>query len=57
MDTGIAAINERIEEASAFAYRLREEIGALRLRSDLGPSELGGVLEGFATDLAELDKK
>jgi MoxR-like ATPase len=27
MDTAIAAINDRIKEASAFAYRLREEIG------------------------------
>jgi MoxR-like ATPase len=29
MDTGIAAVNERIKEASAFAYRLREEIGSV----------------------------
>src|SRR5574342_116315 len=27
MDTGIAAVNDRIKEASTFAYRLREEIG------------------------------
>ena len=29
MDAGIAGINERIKEASAFVYRLREEIGAV----------------------------
>jgi MoxR-like ATPase len=29
MDTGIAAINDRIKEASGFAYRLREEIGSV----------------------------
>src|SRR5437867_3601886 len=29
MDTGIAAINERVKEASAFAYRLREAIGTV----------------------------
>jgi MoxR-like ATPase len=29
MDSGIAAINERIKDASAFAYRLREEIGGV----------------------------
>ena len=29
MDTGIASINERVKEASAFAYRLREEIGTV----------------------------
>jgi MoxR-like ATPase len=27
MDSGISAINDRVREASAFAYRLREEIG------------------------------
>ncbi len=27
MDSAIAAVNERVREASAFAYRLREEIG------------------------------
>jgi MoxR-like ATPase len=27
MDTGIASINDRVRDASAFAYRLREEIG------------------------------
>src|SRR5258707_3628289 len=27
MDTGIAAINDHVKEASAFAYRLREEVG------------------------------
>src|SRR6266850_894429 len=27
MDTGIAAINDNVKEASAFAYRLREQIG------------------------------
>ena len=29
MDTGIAAINEHVKEASAFAYRLREQIGTV----------------------------
>jgi MoxR-like ATPase len=29
MDTGIAAVNEQIKESSAFAYRLREEIGTV----------------------------
>jgi MoxR-like ATPase len=29
MDTGIATINEQVKEASAFAYRLREEIGTV----------------------------
>ncbi len=29
MDTGIASINEKVKEASAFAYRLREEIGTV----------------------------
>ena len=29
MDTSIAAINDRIKDASAFTYRLREEIGAV----------------------------
>jgi len=29
MDTGIAAINEQVKEASAFAYRLREQIGTV----------------------------
>jgi MoxR-like ATPase len=29
MDTGIAAINESVKEASAFAYRLREEVGTV----------------------------
>ena len=29
MDTGIATINEQIKEASAFLYRLREEIGTV----------------------------
>jgi len=29
MDTGIAAINERIKEGSTFLYRLREEIGTV----------------------------
>jgi MoxR-like ATPase len=29
MDTGIAAVNERIKEASAFTYRLRDEIGTV----------------------------
>jgi len=29
MDTGIAAINDRVKEASAFAYRLREAMGAV----------------------------
>ena len=29
MDTGIAAVNDRIKEASTFAYRLREEIGTV----------------------------
>jgi MoxR-like ATPase len=29
MDTGIAAINDQVKEASAFAYRLREEIGTV----------------------------
>jgi MoxR-like ATPase len=29
MDTGIAAVNDRIKEASTFAYRLREEIGSV----------------------------
>jgi MoxR-like ATPase len=29
MDTGIAIINEQVKEASAFAYRLREEIGTV----------------------------
>src|ERR1051325_4609564 len=29
MDTGIAAINEHVKEASAFAYRLREEMGTV----------------------------
>jgi MoxR-like ATPase len=27
MDSGISAVNDRVREASAFAYRLREEIG------------------------------
>ena len=29
MDTGIAAINDQVKEASAFAYRLREAIGTV----------------------------
>ncbi|TMB23383.1 MAG: MoxR family ATPase [Deltaproteobacteria bacterium] len=29
MDTGIATINEQVKEASAFAYRLREQIGTV----------------------------
>ncbi len=29
MDTGIAAINDHVKEASAFAYRLREQIGTV----------------------------
>ena len=29
MDTGIAAINDRIKDASTFTYRLREEIGSI----------------------------
>ena len=29
MDTGIASINEQVKEASAFAYRLREQIGTV----------------------------
>jgi MoxR-like ATPase len=29
METGIAAVNDRIKEASAFSYRLREEIGSV----------------------------
>jgi MoxR-like ATPase len=29
METGIASINEQVREASAFAYRLREEIGSV----------------------------
>ena len=29
MDTGIVAINDQVKEASAFAYRLREEIGTV----------------------------
>jgi MoxR-like ATPase len=29
MDTGIARINDQVKEASAFAYRLREEIGTI----------------------------
>jgi MoxR-like ATPase len=29
MDSGIAAINDRIKDASGFAYRLREEIGSV----------------------------
>src|SRR5438046_8797856 len=29
METGIAAINERIKDAAAFAYRLREEMGTV----------------------------
>ena len=29
MDSGIAAVNERIKDASAFVYRLREEIGGV----------------------------
>ena len=29
MDTGIAAVNEQVKEASAFAYRLREQIGTV----------------------------
>ncbi|MBI4517382.1 MAG: MoxR family ATPase [Deltaproteobacteria bacterium] len=29
MDTGIAALNDQVKEASAFAYRLREEIGTV----------------------------
>jgi MoxR-like ATPase len=29
MDTGIAGINEQVKEASAFAYRLREQIGTV----------------------------
>src|SRR2546427_10895787 len=29
METGIAAINERIKDAAAFAYRLREQIGTV----------------------------
>jgi MoxR-like ATPase len=29
MDAGITAINERVREGSAFAYRLREEIGSV----------------------------
>src|SRR5207249_165432 len=29
MDTGIASINDQVKDASAFAYRLREEIGTV----------------------------
>jgi len=29
MDTGIAAINDSVKEAAAFAYRLREEVGSV----------------------------
>src|SRR5262249_60084720 len=29
MDTGIASIHEQVKEASAFAYRLREQIGTV----------------------------
>ena len=29
MDTGIAAVNDRIKEGSTFLYRLREEIGTV----------------------------
>jgi MoxR-like ATPase len=29
MDTGIAAVNDHVKEASAFAYRLREQIGTV----------------------------
>jgi MoxR-like ATPase len=29
MDTGIAAVNDSVKEASAFAYRLREEVGSV----------------------------
>jgi MoxR-like ATPase len=29
MDTGIATINDRVKDASAFAYRLREQIGTV----------------------------
>src|SRR6266852_1369211 len=29
MDTGIASINDQVKDASAFAYKLREEIGTV----------------------------
>ena len=29
MDTGIAAVNDRVKEGSTFLYRLREEIGTV----------------------------
>ena len=56
-DAEIILLHSRLRAHRRWVERLQEEIGALRQRQDWSATELGGVLEGFASDLEELEKK